>query len=149
VPFPLLDIHHANQSYALQLQSYNLMNFLEFVSDHYASVSIDQNFNGFFFNKIPLLQSLKLREIISFKALWGGVRSENNPANDPSLFRFPVNSQGVATTYSLNGGPYMEGSIGVGNIFKILRLDMVKRFSYLDHPDAPKYGLRALVVLQF
>jgi hypothetical protein len=43
----------------------------------------------------------------------------------------------------------MEGSIGVANIFKVLRLDMVERFTYLDHPEAPKYGLRALVIIQF
>ncbi len=35
VPFPLLYIHKANQTYAYQLQSYNLMNFMEFVSDRY------------------------------------------------------------------------------------------------------------------
>ncbi|MDB4919398.1 DUF5686 and carboxypeptidase-like regulatory domain-containing protein [Mucilaginibacter sp.] len=149
VPFPLLDIHHANQSYALQLQSYNLMNFLEFVSDHYAAINIDQNFNGFIFNKIPLLKKLKWREVISLKALWGGVRSENNPANDPSLYQFPVNSEGVPTTYSLNNKFYTEGSIGIANIFKVLRLDYVKRFSYLDHPNAPKHGIRALVIIQF
>ena len=149
VPFPLLDIHHANQTYALQLQSYNLMNFLEFVSDHYAAVNIDQNFNGFIFNKVPLLKKLKWREVISFKGLWGGVRDENNPQNDPSLLHFPVNGAGVPVTYSLNGGPYFEGSVGIANIFKVLRLDLVKRFSYLDHPDAPKYGLRALVIIQF
>ena len=62
LPYPLLDIHHANQSYALQLDSYNLMNFFEFVSDHYASVHIDQHFNGFIFNKLPLVQKLKLRK---------------------------------------------------------------------------------------
>jgi hypothetical protein len=56
VPFPLLDIHRANQTYSYQLQSYNLMNFLEFVSDHYASIFIDHHFNGFFFNKIPILK---------------------------------------------------------------------------------------------
>jgi hypothetical protein len=149
VPFPLLDIHHANQTYSLQLQSYNLMNFLEFVSDHYAAVNIDQNFNGFFFNKVPVLKKLKLREVISFKALWGGVRPENNPANDPSLLKFPVNAAGTPTTYTLNNGPYMEGSVGIANIFKVLRLDMVERFRYLDHPEAPKYGLRARVLLQF
>ena len=149
VPFPLLDIHHANQSYAFQLQSYNLMNFLEFVSDHYAAVNIDQNFNGFIFNKVPLLKKLKWREVISFKGLWGGVRSENDPVNDPSLLRFPVNASGVPVTSSLNDGGYIEGSIGIANIFKVLRLDMVKRFSYLDHPDAPKYGLRAMVLIQF
>jgi hypothetical protein len=149
VPFPVLDIHHANQSYALQQQSYNLMNFLEFVSDHYAAVNIDQNFNGFLFNKVPVLKKLKWREVISFKALWGGLRPENDPANDPSLFRFPKDGSGRQTTYSLNHGPYTEGSIGIANIFKVLRLDYVERFGYLDHPYAPRHGVRALVIIQF
>ncbi|WP_259065801.1 DUF5686 family protein [Mucilaginibacter sp. X4EP1] len=149
VPFPLLDIHHANQSYALQLQSYNLMNFEEFVSDHYAAINIDQNFNGFIFNKIPFLRALKWREVVDFKVLWGGVRAENNPANDPSLYEFPKNGQGVPVTYSLDHGPYSEGSIGIANIFKILRVDYVERFSYLDHPYVSKHGVRALIILQF
>jgi hypothetical protein len=149
VPFPLLDIHRANQSYAFQFQSFNLMNFQEFVSDHYASITIDHNFNGFLFNKVPLLRKLKLREIVNFKGLIGGVRSENNPVNNSALLRFPTNSQGQATTYSLNNGAYMEGSIGVGNIFKLLRLDMVRRFSYLNNPNAAKYGMRAFVKFDF
>jgi hypothetical protein len=152
VPFPLLDIHHANQTYAFQLQSYNLMNFQEFVSDHYASIAIDHNFNGFLFNRVPLLKRLKLREIIDFKALWGGVRSENNPANDASLLRFPgttTTSTSSVTTYSLGSTPYMEGSVGVGNIFKLLRVDLVKRFTYLDHPGAPQWGIRTLVKFDF
>jgi len=148
VPFPLMDIHHANQSYALQLQSYNLMNFQEFVSDHYAAINVDQNFNGFFFNKIPLLKKLKWRETISYKVLWGGVRSQNDPARDPALLQYPERN-GVPFTYTLNNGPYQEGSIGIGNIFKVLRLDYVKRFSYLDHPDVAGSGIRALVLLQF
>jgi hypothetical protein len=149
VPFPLLDIHHANQTYAFQLQSYNLMNFQEFVSDHYASIMIDHNFNGFLFNRVPLLKKLKLREIIDFKSLWGGVRSENNPANDASLLRFPGSFQGGMATYALSAKPYMEGSIGVGNIFKVLRIDLVKRFTYLENPGAPEYGVRAFVKFDF
>jgi hypothetical protein len=149
LPYPLLDISHANQSYALQLQSYNLMNYLEFVSDHYASINIDQHFNGFFFNKVPLLKDLKLREVVSFKSVWGGVRQENNPANDPSLLQYPLNGDGKPITYTLNNGPYMEASAGIENIFKVLRLDLVRRLSYLDHPDAPKWGVRVFVKLQF
>ncbi|RFZ85047.1 carboxypeptidase-like regulatory domain-containing protein [Mucilaginibacter terrenus] len=147
VPFPLLDIHHANQTYAFQLYSYNLMNFQEFVSDHYASIAIDHNFNGFLFNRVPLLKKLKLREIIDFKALWGGVRDENNPALHNDLLRFPNGASGG--TYSLGSTPYMEGSVGVGNIFKILRIDLVKRFTYLDHPGAPEYGVRFFVKFDF
>jgi hypothetical protein len=149
VPFPLLTIHRANQTYSYQLDSYNLMNFLEFVSDHYANVNIDHNFNGFFFNKIPLIKKLKLREAVSFKALFGGLRNENNPNNDPSLLQFPKNEFGQDRTFALGTQPYMEGSVGIGNIFKVLRVDMVKRFNYLNNPEVSEYGIRARVKFDF
>ncbi|HCX58713.1 MAG TPA: hypothetical protein DHU90_19420, partial [Sphingobacterium sp.] len=47
IPFPFLTIHRANQTYAYQLNSYNLMNFLEFVSDHNASLNVQYYMNGF------------------------------------------------------------------------------------------------------
>ena len=148
-PFPLLAIHRANQTYAYQLNSYNLMNFLEFVSDHYASLNIDHNFNGFFLNKIPLIRRLKLREVVSFKGLYGGIRSENDPALNPSLLRFPVTDEGVRATYTLEKQPYIEGSVGLANIFKLLRVDLVKRFNYLENPDVAEWGVRARVKFDF
>jgi hypothetical protein len=149
VPYPLLAIHKANQSYSYQVYAYNLMNFLEFVSDHYVSLNIDHNFNGLFLNRIPLINHLKLREYISFKGIYGGVRDENNPDLDRSLLQYPVNSAGVKTTYAFGNTPYIEGSIGIGNIFKVIRLDVVKRFSYLDQPNVSKIGLRAKVQFEF
>ncbi|HEY0176378.1 MAG TPA: carboxypeptidase-like regulatory domain-containing protein, partial [Pedobacter sp.] len=149
VPFPLLTIHAANQTYAYQTYSYNLMNFLEFVSDHYVSLNVDHNFNGLFFNHIPLLRKLKLREYFTFKGLYGGLRAENDPAKNPGTLQFPVNSDGVPTTYSLGKTPYIESGVGVGNIFKVIRLDMVRRFNYLDNPGVSKYGLRARVQFEF
>ncbi|MBB6237476.1 hypothetical protein HDC90_002098 [Pedobacter sp. AK013] len=149
VPFPLLDIHRANQTYAYQLNSYNLMNFLEFVSDHYVSINIDQNFNGFFFNKVPLLKKLKLREVVSFKALYGGLRNENNPNFQTGLYQLPVYENGAQRTYALGNQPYMEGSVGVGNIFKLLRVDLVKRFNYLNNPEVSEWGIRARVKFDF
>jgi hypothetical protein len=144
VPYPLLTIHRANQTYAYQLYSYNLMNFLEFVSDHYASFNLDYKFNGFLLNKVPLVKKLKLREAFSFKLLAGGLRSENNPSLNPSLIGFgQVN--GVNTTYPLNRMPYMEGSVGLMNIFKFLRIDLVRRFNYLDHPNVTTWGIRGRV----
>jgi hypothetical protein len=149
LPFPLLTIHRANQSYAYQLQSYNLMNFLEFVSDRYVSLNIDHNFNGFIFNKIPLLKKLKFREVVAVKALYGGIRDENRPENNPGLYRFPVDAQGVPITYSLDKMPYIEGSIGIANIFKLFRIDLVKRFTYLDHPGVSELGIRGRFKLDF
>ncbi|WP_332369661.1 DUF5686 family protein [Spirosoma telluris] len=149
VPFPLLTIHRANQTYAYQLNSYNLMNFLEFVSDHYASLAIDHSFNGFFFNKIPLFKKLKWREAVSFKALYGGLRSQNDPAQNPSLYEFPTNELGVPTTYTLNKTPYIEASAGVANVFKFFRVDLVKRLNYLDHPNVSQWGIRARATFDF
>jgi hypothetical protein len=150
VPFPLLSVHRANQTYAYQLNSYNLMNFLEFVSDRYAAINIDHNFNGFFLNKIPLLNKLKLREIVSFKAIYGGLRDENNPEkNNDGIYKLPSYENGTQRTYSLNKEPYMEGSVGLGNIFKVLRVDLVKRFNYLNNPEVTEWGIRARVKLDF
>jgi hypothetical protein len=149
VPYPLLTIPRANQTYAYQVDSYNLMNFLEFANDHFESINVDQHFNGFFFNKIPLLKKLKWREVISAKALWGGVRDQNNPSLHPSLYQFPVDETGQPITYIMGKIPYIEGSVGIENIFKFFRVDVVKRFNYLDHPDIAKIGIRARADFNF
>lgn len=149
VPFPLLSVHRANQTYSYQLESYNLMNFLEFVSDHYTSVFIDHYFNGFILNKFPLVKHLKLREVVTCKILYGGIRAQNRPENDPSLYLFPQNENGVTTTYSLEKQPYIEASFGIANIFKLFRVDIVKRFTYLDNPNVTEYGIRARFKLDF
>jgi len=149
VPYPLLNIFPANQTYFYDIYSYNLMNFLEFVSDHYESIGIDQHFNGFFFNKIPFFKKLKWREVASFKAAYGGLTNENNPSLHPSLYQFPVTATGQPITYAMGNTPYMEGSVGIENIFKIVRIDLVRRFTYLDHPDVSPWGLRVSFQLVF
>src|SRR6185312_8611532 len=148
VPFPLADIHHANQTFAYQLQSYNLMNFLEFVSDHYAAAYVDHYFNGFFFNKIPLLKKLKWREVVEGKILFGGLRTENDPAQNPQQIKFPF-TDGQIETYSLTNVPYIEGGFGIANIFKLIRVDYIRRFTYLNHPNIPTWGIRARAKFDF
>jgi hypothetical protein len=149
VPFPLLNIHRANQTYAYDIDSYNLMNFLEFVSDDYQAIGLDQHFQGFFFNKLPLFKKLKWREVVSFKALYGGLRDQNNPDLNPNLYQFPRNEDGVPITYTFGNTPYIEGSVGIENIFKFIRVDLVKRFNYLDNPGVSEWGVRTRVKFEF
>lgn len=149
LPFPLLTTHRANQTYAYQLNSYNLMNFLEFVSDKYASANVDVHFNGFFFNKVPFLRNLKLREVASFKVLYGNVSDKNNPAKNPDVFNFLKDANGNPSTFILNNQPYMEVSAGIGNIFKLLRVDFVKRLSYLNNPNVQTWGIRTRARFDF
>ncbi len=143
VPYPLLFIHNANQTYAYQRYSYNMMNFLEFVSDQYVSLNIDHSFNGFFVNKVPLLKKLKLREVITCKALYGSVSQRNSPALNSGLFQFPVDADGIPLTYTLEQKPYIEASVGFSNILRIFRVDLIKRITYLDNPNVSPWGVRA------
>ena len=149
VPYPLLTIHQANQTYAYDIESYNLMNFLEFVSDKYVALKIDQHWQGLFFNKIPLLKKLKWRETTTFKLLYGSVGDNNNPGIHPQLYQYPIEKNGAPITYALGNTPYIEGSVGIENIFKLIRIDAVKRFTYLDHPGVATWGIRTRVKFDF
>lgn len=149
VPFPLLTIHRGNQTYITQQFSYNLMNFMEFVSDRYATLMVEHYFGGFFLNKIPLIRKLKLRETCSFKMLYGQVSAQNRPEENSDLLQFPSFPDGTPITYTLESKPYMEASIGITNILKVLRIDLIRRFSYLEHPGASKYGVRAGFWVEF
>jgi hypothetical protein len=147
-PYQLLTVHRANQTYAYQLNSYNLMNFQEFVSDHYATLLLDHHFNGLIFNRIPLLKKLKLRELLSMKIIYGGIRDQNNPDKNPDLIKFPT-TLGVPTTFSLSKKPYIEGSVGIGNIFKLFRVDLIRRFNYKENPNISTWGVRARFKFDF
>ncbi|MCF6183066.1 MAG: DUF5686 and carboxypeptidase regulatory-like domain-containing protein [Bacteroidales bacterium] len=149
IPFPLLFVHRANQTYSYQLHSYNMMNFLEFVSDEYVSVFAEHHFYGFFFNKIPLLKRLKWREIVSVKGIYGGVTDKNNPFVTPGLMKFPTDENGNTVTYTLTQKPYIEISAGIGNIFKFFRIDVIKRVTYLGNPNVSEYGIRARFKFDF
>jgi len=143
VPFPLLNISPANQSLAYKRDAYNTMNYLEFVSDHYAGLNFTHTFNGFFLNKIPLIKRLKWREVLSAKILYGGLRAENNPAQNKDLYRFP------AAVYALGNTPYVEAGVGIANIFKVFRVDVIRRFNYLDNPNVRTYAIKFSFFPQF
>jgi len=151
VPLPLLFIMRANQTYSYQINNYNMMNFMEFVGDKYASLQIEHSFNGYFFNKIPLLKRLKLRELVTFKGVIGSLSEKNNPShiNNTSSMLFPLDKNGNNTVYSLNDGGYVEVSVGIENIFSFFRVDLVRRLTYLDNPNAPKYGIRVRFRVEF
>ncbi|MFT5386361.1 MAG: hypothetical protein ACI81W_003774 [Saprospiraceae bacterium] len=147
LPFMLMFLPRANQTYSYQSFSYNMMNFLEFAHDEYASLNVRYYFNGFIFNKIPLLRRLKFREIVSFKALYGRISDKNNPTLEGTedFIKFPVDANGEDATFILDKYPYMEASVGISNIFKVLTIDFVKRLNYLDNPSTPSlFGVRGL-----
>ena len=149
VPYPLLIMPVANLGYILEDQTFNLINNMEFLNDRYASLMIDWDLNGKIFNRIPLLRRLKWREWIGVKCLWGRLTDKNNPylaenQNSEVLMLFPEGC------YIMDGKrPYWEASFGIHNIFKLLHVEYVRRFTYLDLPTANKWGFRFTIRTTF
>lgn len=138
VPLGLLSIIPGNQSYFSIYNTFSQLDYYEFVSDTYTSLHFEHNFNGRLFSRIPFLRKLNLREILSLRGVWGEISDKNRVLNNvPSN---PSNIQLLAP----NKKPYYEYGFGIGNIFKVFRIDFNFRGSYTDkvlYPDARKFGV--------
>ena len=149
VPFPLLCMPATNLSYIIQDQTFQMINNMEFLNDRFASAEICWDLNGKIFNRIPLLKKLKWREYIAVKCLWGELSDKNNPflqqnEGSPLLMAFP------STSFVMDSKtPYVELSLGVHNIFKLLHVEYVRRLNYLDLPTAQRDGVRFMVRMTF
>jgi hypothetical protein len=133
VPYPLLFQAPGNPTIVYSEFKFALANNFEFLSDQYVQIMAQQQFNGFFLNRIPLLRELKLREIVGIKGVYGTLNDYNS---NQTIDGIPL----VAP----DGKGYWEASIGISNILRVLRLDYVWRLSKLEgHPNiGPKRGLR-------
>ncbi|WP_183568602.1 hypothetical protein [Mucilaginibacter sp. SP1R1] len=60
-----------------------------------------------------------------------------------------MGSNGGTGTYALGKTPYVEAGAGIGNIFKVFRFDVIRRFNYLDHPSVSQYGIKFSFSLDF
>ena len=129
VPLGLLNVIPGNQTLFTIYTTFPNLNFYEFVTDEYAALHLEHNFNGRIFSRLPLLRKLNLREIVGLRGAWGNLSDENIALSAPA--NIPL----IAPTDKI----YWEYSVGVGNIFKIFRLDLNWRGNYLDNPDATKF----------
>ncbi|SJZ69129.1 DUF5686 and carboxypeptidase-like regulatory domain-containing protein [Porphyromonas crevioricanis] len=141
-PYPLLAIAPSNSSYVRRNDAFQLLLPSEFIADRWAGLHATYHLNGLILNRIPLLRTLGLREIVSAHVLWGDLTSKNQPPA-PGLFIFPENVGPMQNTW------YTEGSVGLENILKFLRLEYFYRFSQQNKPGVPRQGLRFGFALRF
>lgn len=131
VAYPFLKVHEGSQSYWLYTNSFNKMNFFEFISDRYVGGFIEQHWNGLLFDRIPLLKKLKWRLVTGGRITFGAISARHNDAMFIPSF-----------TKKFGNTPYAEASIGIENIFKLGRVDVVWRLSHLEKGMFP-IGVRA------
>lgn len=153
-PYTLLSMPNANTGYTVQKGAFSQLNSMEFVYDQYASWNIVWKLNGLLFNSLPGIRHLKLREIVTFRGVYGSLSEKNDPDKmmydgvtpmNPGLYKFPTNGE----VYRLGDAPYMEAAIGIDNIFKILRVEYIRRINYLDHKNISKNGIQIAIGINF
>lgn len=133
LPYTLLNAHIGNEQFVYTNLAFNTMNFFEFVSQSYASIKYQHQFEGLILNRIPVIRKLKWRLVGTGNLLFGGVsQSTLNVQALADENGNPLPQFGVLE----NGRPYAEVGVGVENIFKFFRVDYIKRLTYLDRPDA-------------
>ncbi len=127
VPYSLLEVHRGNQTPFFAYATFNMMNYFEFISDEFVSFDYVHHFEGLILNRIPLINKLKWREIVTFRAVYGTLSKHNqNPL--------------VLNTFStLTNKPYMEAGFGLLNILKLLRVDFIYRLNYNNDAYLAQY----------
>jgi hypothetical protein len=137
IPLGLMSIIPGNQTLFMIKNTFNNLNFYEFVSDRYATLHWEHNFQGRLLSRIPFMRDLNWREIIGVKTVYGEISNENRLLNASDLlYRSPSN-------------PYWEYSAGIGNIFKVLRIDASFRGNYRDIPESNNFTIKAQIGFYF
>lgn len=131
VAYPFLKVHEGNQSYYLYTNAHNMMNYFEFISDQYVGAYIENHWQGFFLDRVPLIKKLKWRAVTSAKGVVGSISEKHT--GEMILPSF---------TRKFGNVPYVEASVGIENIFKLIRVDAFWRLTHLD-ANVTKFGIRA------
>ena len=137
VPLGLMSVIPGNQTFFILENTFNNLNFYEFVADQYATLQWNHNFNGRIFSRIPFMRKLNWREIVAVKSVYGTISDENRAINASGLI------------YNAPEKVYWEYSAGIGNIFKVLRIDFAWRGNYLNTPDTNRFTVKAAIGFHF
>ena len=121
----------------LSSTTFNKMSFFEFISDKYIGGYIEQHFGGLFLDRIPVIKKLQWRFVSSARITYGAISEKNK--KEMLLPSF---------TKQFGKIPYSEASIGIENIFKYGRVDLVCRLSHLN-PGISPFGIRAKMTFYF
>ena len=130
IPLGLMSVVPGNQSVFNIANTFNNLQFYEFVTDQYVTFKWEHDFHGRFFARIPFMRKLNWRENIGFRSVYGTVSDDNRTINASGL------------VYNAPDKVYWEYSAGVGNIFKFFRVDFSWRGNYLNMPDANKFATK-------
>ncbi|MBD1431884.1 carboxypeptidase-like regulatory domain-containing protein [Sphingobacterium sp. DN00404] len=151
LPYPLLEMPNVFRDEDTRHEiDFSMMRSMEFVADAYIRLAFEHQLEGFILNKIPLIKKLKLREIWGGKMFYGRLSDANNPYISKDVVHFDTDADGHIMTHVFdNKVPYWEGKVGIDNIFRLLRVEYIRRLNYTGLPNVDKDRYRVSLHLNF
>ena len=118
LPYFMLDVPFGNELILNDVYSYNLMNYMEFLSDQFVAIHLEHHFDGLILDRIPLVNKLKWRGFVFGKGYFGSL----SDANRTSSYIIPTGTKAMTD-------PYYEVGFGIENIFKFAKIDFIWRLT--------------------
>lgn len=138
VPFPLLLYPNQRFKHHIENVPFYMLQAMEFVADEQISVRSILIGDDMLLSRVPLLNKLNAKELVSFKAIIGRLSKRNR---DNDLYKIP------AMSFEYGSKPYMEASVGITSVLGMLRIEYVHRITYRDHPNAALGRIRVDVTM--
>ena len=113
-PYESLDQPVGSMSLGYSKYRFNLLHHAAFAHNLYTNVHLHINGGGVLLNRIPVIKTLKLREVVSLKGHYGMLNKAYK-----GVFELPSFYSNVSQK------PYGEIGVGLTNIFKVLRVEYV------------------------
>jgi hypothetical protein len=124
-----MSIIPGNQTFFTIENTFNTLNFYEFESDAYGTISLQHNFGGRLFSRVPYLRKLNWRETIGVKGVYGSITYANRAINATGLiYKAPENG-------------FWEYNVGIGNIFKVFKIEYSWRGTYIT-PNSVNHAVK-------
>ena len=158
LPYLFLEVHPGNEAYFYNKTSFNSMNSFEFVSDFFVHARIEHHWEGYILIRIPFIRKfLRWRLVTALRASWGTLSADNLALNESNHYDRSIRRSKDRPEPFTEGpfygpfdkGPFAEASIGIENIFQLIRVDALWRLNYLDNRDAQLFSVRVTLNFDF
>ncbi len=134
VPYPLLHKYKKMSGITYDLFRFYTMNSNEYISDSYITAMGEVNLNGVFFNYIPLIKHLNLRELFGLRMAYGTLSNSHN-----NILEVP----NYTTSFKK---PYVEASVGFTNLLGIFSIQSIWRLTDWKQSNDKKWCIEASIL---
>ncbi len=144
LPYPLLNILPGNETFIQSDNTYNLMDFYEFIADETLEMSYRHHFEGLLLNRVPLIKKTDWRLVSGGKAVVGDYNNQNDDYIPEGIPQVDYDYRSLDPSK-----PYAEVSYGIENILRVIRIQAFHRLTYKSGNNVRPFGVKGSLYFSF